>query len=392
MKQGAARALLVVLLAAAPLVSGAAERAELPVLPLLAHYTRWDHHLLQWLPDHPRYEMAEAFINARPDQEPLIWVLLTERRPRKGSKPQVGYTNSADWARQVANPRSDSRSRATDIRLTMSPEGSSPSFVVELVGEEGPFRWEFESQGQPSEKRGQGLINVAESAHNLRGGLLVLHLPRCAVSARSTCLTLGERSCEVKPWDEISFRPFFYGYRGVYSTGANVGYLPAVAFRTTEAGDKELPLLDLSWQSYPAEDGSGETVFEAPHMAMRASSSGEGSRIESVAAVDGQHEMRVRFSPALPDLAGAADGQWRSTWTVGLPDTPEVLSGLVAVEKSGEGVSLLYEPREPKWARELGLEVEIRLLEDGYTYRAQSIFPGRREGEAEQPGREGRPG
>lgn len=45
---------------------GALLPAKVPVpyvVPLQLAYAHWDHHLLQWLPNHPRYEMIEALVN-----------------------------------------------------------------------------------------------------------------------------------------------------------------------------------------------------------------------------------------------------------------------------------------------------------------------------------------
>jgi hypothetical protein len=56
----------------------------LPVIPLHTSYTYWDHHWIQWLPDHPRYEAIEASIASNSDgTSRYMRVWLTERQPPK---------------------------------------------------------------------------------------------------------------------------------------------------------------------------------------------------------------------------------------------------------------------------------------------------------------------
>src|SRR5262245_61155264 len=84
-----------VLLACAAALPGAAQ--SLPPIPFLTNYTYWDHHWLQWLPSHPRFEAIEASV-ASANGRQFIRVWLTERAPPKR---QVHYFDDEDMARAM---------------------------------------------------------------------------------------------------------------------------------------------------------------------------------------------------------------------------------------------------------------------------------------------------
>jgi hypothetical protein len=52
------------------------------IIPFLLGYDRVDHHVVQFLPDHPKYEMAEMMITER-KPKPLLWFFVTERTAKE---------------------------------------------------------------------------------------------------------------------------------------------------------------------------------------------------------------------------------------------------------------------------------------------------------------------
>src|SRR5262249_10224752 len=117
------RALIAILLIG---MVGAPARAEVPLIPFHTSFTYWDHHWIQWLPTHPRFEAIEAAIAGGDDpSKRFIRVWLTER---KSPKNQVYYfdneavlrTMRSGFVRQISFTIGGSAElpRALDLSLT----------------------------------------------------------------------------------------------------------------------------------------------------------------------------------------------------------------------------------------------------------------------------------
>src|SRR5262245_48572990 len=88
----------------------------LPPAPFHTSYTYWDHHWLQWLPSHPRFEAIEASVASPREGQPFIRVWLTERAPPKR---QVFYFD--DRERAAAMGTGESHYAAIDYRILGTP-------------------------------------------------------------------------------------------------------------------------------------------------------------------------------------------------------------------------------------------------------------------------------
>jgi hypothetical protein len=367
------------------------------VRPLLLSYTRYDHHLIQWLPDHERYEAVEALVTDDPER-PAVRVFFTEKEAHEGSKRQFFYVNDPDDLQALSGAAGGREVRLTDIRYERTDTPTGPRFRFELSTADGEVAWDFQCQGQPSSDHAPGLINNADAAHDLRSGILIFYLAESAVSGPSTVLTIAGRAYPVTLWTEISRPPYFTAYRAVYSKGADVGYISAghARARLLPAVEKDRYVWfgTYSWRQPGRETerleqvvavvSTGEPVpsEELPLMTVQVS---DGMvQTESLSLADGGEVLVMSFSPPLPDLARMPDGDAECRWTIsvareayllrGTGQHADLMKGRMGIRKAGRHVSVLFAPEEPAWAQRLGMEVDIEVRQRQYSLDARTIF------------------
>jgi hypothetical protein len=179
---------------------------------------------MQFLPDHPKYEMAEMMITER-ESEPLLWFFVTERAARESSKYQVHYTNDPDWANQFKLSSGDREAHLTEIKHSKSTEKGKIHFTFKLDTLDGKIFWDFWTmKGEPFAKHG-GLRQ--QMKHDAKGHLLLFYNGKSMLADKSTCLTMGEERYPIQVWKEISHRPFFTAYQGTDSVSNGIGRLVA---------------------------------------------------------------------------------------------------------------------------------------------------------------------
>ena len=357
------------------------------VRPLLLSYTRYDHHLIQWLPDHERYEAVEALVTDGPER-PAVRVFLTEKEAHEGSKRQFFYVNDPDDLQALSGAAGDREVRLADIRYERTDTPTGPRFRFELSTADGEVAWDFQCQGQPSSDHAPGLINNADAAHDLRSGILIFHLAESAVSGPSTVLTIAGRAYPVTVWTEISRPPYFTAYRAVYSKGADVGYISAGHARA-----RLLPPVEkspygwfgtYSWRRPGRETETLEQVLAG----LGAGAWVPGEAVSAIAVqvrdgmvetdwlglADGGEVLGMGFSPPLPDMARMPDGDAECRWTIGVTRCRDLMKGRMEIRKAGRRVSVLFAPDEPAWAQRLGMEVDIEVRQRQYSLDARTIF------------------
>ena len=357
------------------------------VRPLLLSYTRYDHHLIQWLPDHERYEAVEALVTDGPER-PAVHVFFTEKEAHEGSKRQFFYVNDPDDLQALSGAAGDREVRLADIRYERTDTPTGPRFRFELSTADGEVAWDFQCQGQPSSDHAPGLINNADAAHDLRSGILIFHLAESAVSGPSTVLTIAGRAYPVTVWTEISRPPYFTAYRAVYSKGADVGYISAGHARARLASvtqeSEGLSVSTYSW-ARPGHQGEqeetvavatriNEHVPEGIRTVVAARRTDGLLQIECIGMVGQRSSLAMEFSPALPDIARMPDGQVECRWTIGVTRCRDLMKGRMGIRKAGRRVSLLFAPEEPAWAQRLGMEVDIEVRQRQYSLDARTIF------------------
>lgn len=358
--------------------------------PLAYSYDHWEHHLLQWLPDHPRYEMVEALIGDQ--DQPVIHFFFTERAATDGSKKQIHYTNNKAFADRLAQGAGDSEVEFVSIDYTPPAAGSVPTFRFALEAPEGPVAWQFCASGEPDPTYAAGLVNnVTENAHNPKGGLLFFYLPESTTSDGCTLLSVGGTQYAAAPWPEISVPPYFVAYRAVYSRNIDLGYFYSsepmqirvnaepselrrgAAWSISEIGESgkqtretSLEVADLQGQDVTLANGSTTyaTTLENGELATT-----------DITVTDRAHSMRVHFASAVPDLRYLDEKKRQIALTISTGSVAELASGVLAISRVDGKLKLEFLPNRPDFLQASSLMTAIDLADDGYTLEAHTLYP-----------------
>jgi hypothetical protein len=360
------------------------------ISPLLYSFDHWDHHLLQWLPDHPRYEIVEALI--KDSAPPVIQFFFTERAAKDGSKKQFHYTNDQAFAGRLARGAGDSEVEFVDIDYTPPNAGEIPRFYFGLDALEGPITWQFCASGEPDPQYGSGLVNnVTENAHNPKGGLLFFYLPESTTSDACTVLDMGDSKYPAAPWPEVSVPPYFVAYRAVYSRNIDLGYFyasdrtrirvnsaPSELTRgamwsvTLEgasdgiARDANLEVLDVRDKSVTLTDGTMTYVTTLEK--------GELTTTD-IQANDGVKSMNVHFASPVPDLRNLDDKKHEVAFTMATESATDLSSGVLSIQRVNGGISVGFLPQNPEFLQAASLMTAIQLTEDGYILESHTLYP-----------------
>jgi hypothetical protein len=296
-------------------------------VPLFTNFTYWNHHWLQWLPTHPRFEAIEAAI-AEVGERRLIRVWLTERTPPKR---QFYFFNDAGAA---AAQGADSYSRP--IRFAYEAQEGKPA-DLDLAFEDDEGRaiiWSLRfAESDLLSDAYSGL--KPPGGHGEAGRFLLFWTGPNTVTMQSET-RIGGEIFGIAPAD-LAARKHYYG--AAYSQGAWNGTFPyaraeiAFGYRTAPFGF--------------AEAGRLETVQTVNGVSLLRHSFGS-------------HDMSVRFDPPLPRQPTAGFG---TTFTVSFDnETMPALSGQVITD----GAGYLWRPSESKWALGSAIRSAMRTAPSGY--------------------------
>ncbi len=366
------------------------DKLPAPYVPITYVFQYWDHHLIQWLPESSRYETVEAFISDS-SETPLIHFFYTEREARAGSKKQYHYANSPELAKSLCSGGVGEREcYAAEIGYERDLEAGEPWFRLALDTQDGPANWLFVASGPTSAKYGDILIDNAEAAHDLEGGLLVFYLAETATAASTTTLTLGPATHPVEEWPPWSAEPYFTAYHGTHSSGVYQGYVPAFApallSLATEARDYREgaewheTLTDSNDESVIQQttlvlaERNGERLrFEDDQRTIIALLDGEELRTESITSRSAGHTMTLTFDPP---IAASVEDASEAAWSFSFTAKENVMSGTLETDwEDGERL-VLFDPDEPAWTRPLAVESRTRFVDGRQLVEARSIFPG----------------
>lgn len=360
------------------------------VIPLRFSYTHWDHHLLQWLPDHPRYEMAEALID---DADPAnVFFFLTERNAVQGSKRQYCYSNEPEFAQHLASGSGDRESHLVDVVYQRMTDASTERYHLELDAVEGHVTWDFTPSSETSPDYASKLINAVDAAHDLRSGFLVFYLPQSAVVNQDTVLTLGADTYPAQLWTEISVPPYFEAYRGVHSRDVHDGYFgalpptkveylswprawqPGTSWQTRETTDR---LSQSQVIGVKVAELEGDDLVLEEHWGFRyhVIRSGEALLTRALSMNDNGSAMRIDFDPPLPDLRYLEIGTTVSSFAVSLTGHDSIVTGQVTVTSTSGNLEVLLAPNVPDWTQRIRLRAAIQLTSTGYVYQSVTEYP-----------------
>jgi hypothetical protein len=362
------------------------------IVPLQFNYAHWDHHYLQWLPDHPRYEMVEALID---DSEPAkTFFFLTERQAEQGSKKQHCYTDNLQLYEALQMGGGDRESHHVEIAYEKVEDTSPTRIQLELDAVDGHVVWGFSPSTETSADYASGLIDNIEAGHDLKGGILAFYLPETAVSDEKTTLSIGDEKYPAQLWPEISKPPYFTAYRGVHSRDVHNGYFVASPLARSEyrSWPDELEV-GSHWKTHTTVESrdvrydtlvvvtalEGDTVQIAEEWGLRYEviRSGDALLTRALSYVDDDASMRVEFEPPLPDLRFVKSGETTAAFTVSLGDHVAVIEGNVIIASTDDHIELLLAPETPEWTRQIRLRATIRPMSSGYTYESVTEYPQR---------------
>lgn len=325
-----------------------AQDIPVPLLPFHTAYTHWDHHWLQWLPTHPRFEAIEASVATAPDDpgKRYLRVWLTERA---SPKRQVYYFDDPVMAKAQ---RGDSHYRP--ITVSLSGEAGTPQ-SLELAFRDDtdtPVAWQMRFEpGQALSRDYAGL--KPQNDHASDAVFLLWHIGPNATTWSSEVRIGGQRHGV----DRASIAEQRLHYGAAYTAGMHGGVFNygRAQLAKTPAG------ISTDW-------GGGRAFAADPDDPRLLRSAAFGYRganrielrtnaardLESLRHLYGPHSMLVEFTPPLGPRTGS--GRYAIRFDRDAP----VLQGRYEALDDGTALKIRWSADTPDWARSAPLESAIR--------------------------------
>jgi hypothetical protein len=311
---------------------------QLPEIPFHTNYTYWDHHWLQWLPTHPRFEAIEASV-ASAGGKSFIRVWLTERAPPKR---QVFYFDDAGMARAMSVG-----AHFVPLTYRILGEPNAPRGLdLDLKGIDGEaISWLL--RFPPERRLISDFAGLKPSGGHGEESVFLLFVLGPNATTYDSRVMIGDRLHAVTP-ENIRADGRYYG--AAYTAGAHNFVF---AYGSAQVA-REGAALRTSW--------AGGRRFEAMGGALRSQSFGfnGASAIEIVRDAGGATLYRHRFG-AHDALVTIEEG---GRYTVGFDDAAPVLTGAWRYD-AADG-SLLWAPEQPGWARATTLRTRAVPGANGY--------------------------
>jgi hypothetical protein len=296
-------------------------------VPLFTNFTYWDHHWLQWLPTHPRFEAIEAAVAEVGDKR-LIRVWLTERAPPKR---QFYYFNDFDAATAQG---ADSFYRLVRFDY-VAEEGKPANLGLTLDDDEGhPIAWTMHFNDTDRLTNAYSGLKPS-GGHGEAGRFLVFWTGANTVTQHSET-KIGDETFGIAPAD-LAARRHHYG--AAYSRGAWNGALPyarapiAADYRTSPFGFAGAARLEIIQTT----DG-----------------------VSGLRHWFGMHDMSVAIDPPLPVKPNAG---YRGRYAIAFDNgSMPAMHGQIAAD----GDAYIWRPDEPKWAMRNRLRSMVQPTPSGY--------------------------
>jgi len=356
-------------------VVGAADGAAfMPIVPALMDYEYADKYLLQFIDNIPGYQLIEAVITeSRP---PVCVVTITSG----GEQPKrTFYTNSQVKARALA-----ALGKTVHIvPITYKTEqalGEQPSFNIALKGARGEaIRWHFLLASEPTE-RGGGLTQSIPP-------LAFLHRRIATAAGEGTSVQIGGRTCQAKPWPEVSVVPYFVAYRGVYTVNAILGGLVPGGqswrvksappsreigsqweFTEGKQNNRQFKIVSKQGKTLTLREVSSNR-FAVP-ATLNVKDTPHGLAFRSMTFSVGKKSMRLTVNPAF-NVAACPEGRSSFRFHIDLADQPKpIQEGSLEVQRKDNVLELTWRANSPSWAKTRALRSRITLIESGYQISA----------------------
>jgi hypothetical protein len=323
-------------LASLSCASAQGDGSAAPLTPVFTNFTYFDHHWIQWLPDHPVYEAIEAQVYEGPAERRFIRVFLTERAPPKR---QVYFFSDAETAARWQAGRAFAR------EITLEDEanaGGARALRLRLADADGaPLEWRMEFGASDAlQSYGAGLR--PSRGHAADTAYIFHYFGRSAV-ARSARLALGGQNYDyVRDEADLMRR----GPKTGYTAGS---FTPVVRLGAFACAPERAALRCDQGRVFAPTTEAGEVWRTAPfgyaglnHIDLHLS----GDALDSYVHRFGAHVFRFDFEPALPPLPRLRGGE-SFAYAVSLDDAAGVVTGRIAAARDGDTVTLSWAPQTP---------------------------------------------
>lgn len=354
-----------------------ASSAPMLVVPVIMEYNFASKYFLQWVKDDPHYSMIDVMVSE--GKSPIYEVTLTENP----SGQRVTYCNSMPLVKAMTGRGKTAHYTPIQYRLTESV-GEQPTHQFVFRDQAGrTITWKFIPASDPSE-RGGGLTP------GRRKGLSFYIRKLGTAAGEGTALQIDSKVNNAEPWPQISSPPYFVAFRGSYSMESEFGSL-AVGSEAWHV--KSAPsALTKGAQWTLVNDHNGERTFriasrkgdeitineessngpDSATLSLIARETPEGLAISSITARDQNHSMKVSFTPELKVTPNGSDAAGPEVaFQINLSGSGKVSEGTVATKKSGNTVTLRWQPRSPDWAKARTLNTSIAFDPNGYKIDVQ---------------------
>jgi hypothetical protein len=320
---------------------GVAQDTKYPLVPLHSFFSHWDHHWYVWLRGDAEYEAVEIMTRYRgPDVPPLVWIFFTERALPKR---QVHYISD----QQIASVRRWQH-RPIDVS-TSGPVGESQSVAANFTNGRGqPVSIEIERNPRVALSAARaGLTN--QIGHS--GDQMVMLFFRELGALSETAKVRVDGVDVSKPRPGLTFEAPF---EAAYSHNILLGGFPYGEWQATfEERPASLPRfwqLENRWVS----DLRDRTTIELEI--------GDGGRLATYRHHDGDHQLAVRFAPALPPRTEIS-GDFHSRFQISLDRFEGLVQGELRAAMKQNRVIFDWTFEAPAWLVRRSMQSESTMDE-----------------------------
>lgn len=322
-----------------------------PVIPVHTSMQHWDNHWFVWLPKHPVYEAVEVMSNDAPNGQPLVWVFFTERA---GTKTQIHYYN--DHAQVRAHPGSFYRQmkyqitgneNGKSVNVSLTDKDDSPVDIAVTV-----------NPAKPLTKAGL----TDQSGHSAASFFLIFFRDM-QLNAENNRVILAGKDLSFNSMVGIKEK---YWFMSAYSKNIFVVIFP---FATAHIAAKDGVLAHTWGWTLTRQLRGGQAFYQSA-----INPGGVSVRLDVNAAGDltsyihqtGDHQLNIRFGQP---LVVPAEGQgYDVSYQIGLDHFNNLVDGSMHVSNTKGVVTLIWNHRQPEWAREYTFVSTLTPDADGAGY------------------------
>ena len=341
-------------------------------MPVIADYEYTPKYFLQWINDSPLYTMIEAVIG---DGKPPIYEITLTEKP---TNQRVIYSNSENVVKALTGQGHAAHHTPIEYRLK-EVVGEQPTHEFSFRDGQGRvIRWKFVPASDLSE-RGAGM------SPGRRRGLSFAYRKLGTAAGEGTAVQIGDAVSNAAPWPQISSPPYFVAYRGSHSIESEFGGL-GLGGETWQVKSAPSAMTEgAQWTMVneknverhlrvAARSGDEITISEVgaslpgvSRLTMVARETAQGFALKSIMIKNEERFMKVTFKPELQlSAAQPASPGGEVAFQIETKGGGKVSEGVITSERSGNTITMRWQPRSPDWAKSRLLNSTISLEPKGY--------------------------